>query len=366
MTFDTFLKGKKDVLEGKEPGVDDVIRALDSDERSERDLAALLSTSAVPYLEEMAQRAHVSTVHNFGRTIQLYTPLYLSNYCSNDCVYCGFNLRSGIERKKLEPDEVVKEAGLIASTGLKHILLLTGESREHSPVPYIRECVRGLKGSFASISIEVYALEEEEYADLIAEGVDGLTIYQEVYDRNIYAALHRSGPKRDYDFRLEAPERALRERVRTVNIGVLLGLNDWRKEVLTLALHAAYLQDRYGEAEISVSLPRIRPQVSGFEAAQVVSDRDMVQIMTALRLFLPRVGITLSTRERSGFRDNVLPLGVTRMSAGSTTGVGERIYGPGKASSRQFEIYDVRGVGEMMEMLRGKGYQPVLKDWVTA
>ena len=325
---------------------------------------ALLSPGAEDYLEDMAQKANRLTVQNFGKTVQLYTPMYLSNWCDNECAYCGFNLNNDIQRKSLKIDEVKKEAEFIASSGLKNILILTGSSREKSPVSYIKECVKVLKGYFSSICIEVYALSQDEYASLIALGVDGLTIYQETYDEETYARVHPAGPKRDYRYRLEAPERALTEGMRLVNIGVLFGLSDWRRDAFFLGMHAAFLQDKFPSSDISISVPRIRPQVGSFNAACRVTDKNIVQVVTALRLFLPRVGITLSTREGSRFRENLIPLGVTRMSAGSTTKVGGHAAFPEEDNPEQFEIYDSRNIGEIKNMLRGKKYHPVLKDWV--
>jgi 2-iminoacetate synthase len=338
----------------------DIERTLAKEALVERDFLNLLSEQAVPYLERMAQKAHQLTVQNFGRVILLYTPLYLANYCVNQCAYCGFNVTNRITRKKLTLEEVEKEARAIAQTGLRHILILTGESRHHTPVSYIEDCVRVLKNYFDSISIEIYPLTEEEYGQLVAAGVDGLTLYQEVYDPITYDEIHLAGPKKDYRFRLDAPDRACRARMRAVNIGALLGLQDWRKEAFFTGLHAAYLQDKYLDTEISVSLPRLRPHVGNFAPRSVVSDRDLVQILLALRLFLPRAGITISTRERAEFRDNLLPLGVTKMSAGSCTSVGGHLE---EATEGQFDIADQRSVREMHAMLVSRGYQPLYKDW---
>jgi len=325
----------------------------------------LLSPQTPASLERMAEKAHALTLQHFGRAVQLYTPLYLSNYCDNACVYCGFNRNADIPRRKLTLGEVEEEARVISSTGLRHVLILTGGSREESPLSYITECVRVLNGYFSSISIEVYELTEEEYAHLVSEGVDGVTIYQEVYNEEIYGRVHPSGPKSDYRFRLDAPERAARAGMRCVNIGALLGLAPWRREAFFTALHAEYLQDHFTDTEISVSVPRIRPQNTGFKPACSVSDRNIVQMMLALRIFLPRVGITLSTRESASLRENLLPLGVTRMSAGSTTTVGGRI-ASGSGEPGQFEISDTRDVKHIREVLAEKGYQAVLKDWVGA
>lgn len=331
-----------------------------------RSFLKALSPEACASMEEMAETSRQLTLKNFGRTMQLYTPMYLSNYCENNCLYCGFNSDNDIERKTLSFEEVKKEAAFISGMGIRHILILTGESRQASPVSYIKDCVKILKDYFSSISIEIYPVTEAEYSDLISEGVDGLTVYQEVYDEDIYKRMHPSGPKSDYRFRLDAPERGARSGMRNVNIGALLGLNDWRKEAFALGLHAKYLQDNFPEVEIGVSLPRIRPQVKGFKAAYDVTDKDMVQIILALRIFLPRLGISISTRETARLRECLIPLGITRMSAGSTTNVGGHTAKvcDGKHSS-QFEISDDRTVEEIRAMLDKKGYQAVFKDWMN-
>jgi 2-iminoacetate synthase len=331
----------------------------------EAQFVALLSSEAENNLEEMAVRAHEITLCNFGRTMQFYTPIYLSNFCENQCVYCGFNVLNKITRKKLTPDELKAEARFISSTGLKHVLVLTGDSRSASPLSYIKDSLKILRDFFSSLSVEIYALTEEEYSELVSEGVDGLTIYQEVYDEDVYKKMHLVGAKKDYLFRLDAPERGAKAKMRNINLGVLLGLNDWRKEVFFLGLHAKYLQDSYPDLEVGVSLPRIRPQAGNFNIPHEVTDRNIVQILVALRIFLPRLGIALSTRENPEFRNNLVPLGITRISAGSSTYVGGHT---AKVSADrgvpQFEIADLRDVKEMKEFLEKKGYQPVLKDWM--
>ncbi|HAA43522.1 MAG TPA: 2-iminoacetate synthase ThiH [Ruminiclostridium sp.] len=339
----------------------DIINTISKDRITELEFLMLLSQKASKYLEPMAQKARKLTIQNFGKVIFLYTPMYLANYCVNQCVYCGFNIANKINRKKLTLEEVEKEAQAISSTGLRHILILTGESRRESPVQYIKQCVEVLKKYFRSISIEVYPLEESEYKELIETGVDGFTIYQEVYNEEVYEKLHIKGPKRNYRYRLDAPERACRASMRSVNIGALLGLDDWRKEAFFTGIHADYLQTRYPDTEISISLPRIRPQCGGFTPPYVVEDRDLVQIMLAQRLFMPRAGITISTRESQSFRDNLIGLGVTKMSAGSSTEVGGHTQE--NKSEGQFDINDRRGVEEIKQRIYEKGYQPVFKDW---
>ncbi|MHB1155120.1 MAG: 2-iminoacetate synthase ThiH [Eubacteriales bacterium] len=336
---------------------------LTKDKLSIMNFLALLSPMAEEFLEDMAQKAHELTVQHFGKVITLYTPLYLSNLCINQCVYCSFNSNNKIERKQLTLEEVEYEAKVIAKTGLRHILILTGDAKKIASIEYLKDCIKILKKYFSSIAIEIYALEQDEYAQLIAEGVDLLTIYQETYNQEIYDKLHLKGPKKDYRFRLDAPERACLANMRAVNIGALLGLDDdWRREIFFTALHASYLQDKYNSTEISISLPRIRPHIGNFMPRGNVSDKNMVQIMLAFRLFMPRVGITISTRENATFRDNVICLGVTKMSAGSTTAVGGHTQ---NNSTGQFDISDNRSVDEMYSAIIKLGYQPVLKDWQT-
>ncbi len=343
----------------------EVERSIASGTQEPERLLALLSPTAEGFLESMAQKAHALTLQHFGRTIQLYTPMYLSNFCENECAYCGFNARNKMPRRTLTLEEVEKEAAFIASTGIEHLLILTGDSRTKSSPAYIKECLSVLKKYFSSISAEIYALSEEEYADLVRSGIDGLTLYQETYDEAVYERVHRSGPKKDFIFRLDAPERAARSGMRNVNVGVLLGLSDWRKEVFLMGLHAQYLQDHFGDVETGASLPRLRPHAGDFKEMTEVSNANIAQIIVALRLFLPRLGIALSTRESAGLREDLLPLGITRMSAGSTTRVGgHTIASPEEENAPQFEIADPRDVDAMKAMLVAKGYQPVLKDWM--
>lgn len=339
----------------------DVRRALDRDHLQIADLPVLLSPAASAFLEPMAQRASRLTLQHFGRTIQLFTPLYLSNHCANHCVYCGFNAKNAIPRSRLQLEELEAEAKAIADTGLKHLLILTGEAPGKAGVDYIESCMSVLRKHFPAVSIEVFPMETDEYARLVRAGVDGLTIYQETYDQPLYDTLHPRGPKKDYLFRLDAPERGCRAGMRIVNIGALLGLGNWRMDALMTGVHASYLTDRYPEVDIAVSLPRMRPHAGEFQPTSIVSDRDMVQIMVAFRMVLPRLGITISTRESAEFRENILPLGVTRMSAGVSTAVGGHSQEGDKVG--QFDICDIRTVDEMCVALRARGYQPVFKDW---
>lgn len=362
--FDVYLRYKDvDIGECLEDiSEEDILRIIGKDRISAMEYLALLSEAAGRHMEEMAVKARQLTLQHFGKTILLYTPLYLGNYCVNRCIYCGFNFGNHILRKKLSLDEVEQEAKVIADTGLKHILILTGESRKHTPVSYMRDCVEILKNYFSSISIEVYPLETEEYAELVAAGVDGVTLYQEVYNHEIYDEIHLAGPKKNYRYRLDAPERACRANMRTVNVGALLGLDDWRREAFFTGLHADYLQNKYPDTEVSISLPRMRPHTGEFQPICNVVDRNLVQIMLATRLFMPRAGIAVSTRERAEFRNNLIGLGVTKMSAGSSTEVGG--HASKDKSEGQFDISDVRNVEEMSCVISSKGYQPVFKDWI--
>ncbi|MFZ5572282.1 MAG: 2-iminoacetate synthase ThiH [Thermodesulfobacteriota bacterium] len=344
-----------------ENGVDRLRRILGQGRVPPADFRFLLSPAAVPFLEDMARAAHRLTVQYFGRTILLYTPLYLSNHCINQCRYCGFNAGNAIPRMQLTLDEVEREAAAIAATGLKHILILTGDARHMAGLSYLKNCLEILRRYFTSIGIEIYALETEEYRELIDAGVDSLTIYQETYNRNLYEDLHPKGPKRDYRFRLEAPERACRAGIRSVNIAALLGLDDWRRDAYLTGLHADYLQRRFPEVEIGLSLPRIRSHAGEYQPRHPVSDENLVQIMLAWRIFLPRAGMALSTRESAYLRDRLIRLGVTRMSAGSSTKVGGRTQE--RDSVGQFEIADHRSVADMRDQIQRLGYQPVFKDW---
>ena len=337
-------------------------RILRTDKLSPMDFLALLSPKAAAFLEPMAQKAHQLTVQQFGRTIQMFIPLYISNHCSNHCAYCGFNHNNEILRRKLTLAEIEEEARAIAQTGMQHVLFLTGEAHHITPIEYLTEAARCLKRHFASVAIEVYPLAVEEYRQLQQAGVDGMTLFQETYDQAVYARVHPAGKKRDYHWRLNAPERAAQGGMRVVNLGALLGLAEPRREIFFTGLHARYLEDRYLETEVAVSLPRFNSAEGDFQPDYLVDDKTFVQFMTALRLFLPRAGLTISTRESSSFRDRILPLGATRYSAGSSVGVGG--YAAGQdGQTPQFSITDERSVAEVAQAIVARGYQPVYKDW---
>ncbi|RJQ83632.1 MAG: 2-iminoacetate synthase ThiH [Desulfobacteraceae bacterium] len=343
-------------------GPRDVERVLAKDRLSAPDFLVLLSPAAAGFLEPMARKARQLTVQHFGRTIQMFIPLYISNYCSNQCVYCGFARTHAIARRKLSLAQIGDEARAIAATGMQHILLLTGEAREITPLDYLAAAIALLKTRFASVAIEMFPMEEEEYVRLKEAGADGLTLYQEVYDPDIYRQVHLAGRKTDYRYRLDAPERGARAGFRAVNIGALLGLGDIRREVFFSGLHARYLDDRYLHTEVGLALPRLNPAEGNYRSAHPAEDRTFVQFLMALRLFQPRAALTVSTRERAGFRDRLIPLGVTRFSAASCTGVGGYAM-PARRSTPQFEIADERSVAEVARAIIAQGYQPVYKDW---
>ncbi len=361
--YDEYIGYSKLDLEGVLTATtsDQVVKIIGKDRLSPMDFLALLSPAAEEHLEMMGQKAHRLTMQHFGRVIFLFTPIYLSDYCTNQCVYCGFNITNTFTRKKLTLEEVEKEAKSIAATGLKHILLLTGDASSIAGVTYMKECIKILKKYFSAIAIEVYAMDDVEYKELVEAGVDSMTMFQETYDPLLYDQLHVRGPKKDYRFRLDAPERACQAGIRSVNLGALLGLDQWRRDGFFVALHTDYLQNKYSDVEVSLSLPRIRPTMGQCETGLTVSDKHMVQFMTAFRLFMPRAGITLSTRENAQFRDHAIKLGVTKMSAGVNTAVGGHT--ESQENSGQFAISDERSVSEMCEAILELGYQPVFKDW---
>lgn len=341
---------------------EDVERAIAKDRLSWRDFLNLLSETALDHLEPMAQKARQLTIQYFGRTIQLYIPLYISNYCSNECIYCGFNRTNRINRKKLTFEEIEAEAKAISETEMHHILVLTGENRQVTPIDYIETAINIIKKRFSSVSVEMFPMDEDEYRRLKSAGVDGLTIYQEVYDRDIYKKVHLAGKKMDFRYRLDTAERAAKAGLRNVNVGTLFGLGEKRREAFLSGMHAKYIEDKYLDTEVGLSLPRINPAEGGFQPYDIVDDTTFVQFMLAFRLFLPRAGIAISTRERASFRDKLLFLGATRFSAGSRTDVGGYTM-PQDCSTPQFEISDNREVDDIINVIRENGMQPVFKDW---
>lgn len=350
--FDTYLRNVTD---------EDVQKSLKKENLHQFDFLNLLSPKAQSYLEPMAEISKKHKIRYFGNVIQLYLPIYVSNYCTSDCEYCGFSKKNKIKRKHLSEEELEVEAQEIAKNGIKHILLLTGEAKKLADLDYLKMCVNVLKKYFDSISIEIYPLETEEYKELKELGVDGLTIYQEVYDKDIYKQVHTSGEKTNYNYRLEAPERGAKANLRAINVGVLFGLSNIYKEAFFSGLHAKYLMDKYTDTEVSISLPRINNAEGDFKPKYVLDDKSFVQFMLAYRLYMPMCGINVSTREKAEFRDNLITIGVTKFSAGSKTDVGG--YSEIDKSTAQFDISDERGVEEIAAMIKSKGQQPVFKDW---
>lgn len=343
----------------------DVERALARPRRTLADFAALLSEAAARRLEDLAALAHATTVRRFGRTMHLFAPLYVSNECVSVCTYCGFSAGNDIVRRTLSIEEVAAEGRALAARGFRHLLLVSGEHARIVSKDYLRACVTALAPFVPSISIEVQAWDTETYRDLVAAGCDGLVVYQETYDRTTYEAMHRKGKKRNYEWRLSAPDRGAEAGMRRLGIGALFGLHpDWRADALALAAHARALLRRWWRTEVTVSLPRLRPCAGTPEPAVVLDDTGFVQLACALRLFLPDVGIVLSTRERPEFRDAVLPLGITHLSAGSHTEPGGYT-GPSEAEP-QFAVADERPPAEVAAHLRAAGYDPVWKDWQRA
>ncbi len=325
-------------------------------------LVTLLSPAAEPFLETMAQQAHALTIQRFGKTIQLYAPLYVSNVCINSCRYCGYNQTTQIERTRLTIEQAVSDAAVIAGEGFRHLLLVSGEDTKFVSPDYLCELAGKLRQQFSSLSIEIYAMSQDEYAQLFNAGIDGVTLYQETYDRDVYADYHPAGPKADYDSRLDAPDRFASAGMRRIGLGFLLGLTNWRIETLALAEHASYLIKKYWRSQISFSFPRICPATNvQSEWPHLVSDTDMVQMMLALRLCFSDAGIVLSTRETPEFRDNLINLCVTRLSAGSKTNPGG--YASETEAAEQFEVADSRSPEEVARMIRSHGYEAVWKDW---
>ena len=348
----------------------DVERALSHETCSVEDFKALLSPAAAPYLEQMARRAEAETRRHFGNTVYLFTPLYIANYCQNYCVYCGFNCYNNIHRKKLSMEEIEHEMQVIASTGMEEILILTGESRKYSVVTYIGEAVKIARRYFRNIGIEIYPVNTDEYAYLHECGVDYVTVFQETYNPTHYEKLHLLGHKRVWPYRFDAQERALRAGMRGVAFSALLGLDDFRKDALATALHVYLLQRRYPHAEFSLSCPRLRPIVNNDKInPRDVGEKELCQVLCAYRIFLPYVGITVSSRESKEFRDGITKICATKVSAGVSTGIGdhEAKY-TGKEDTdtgdEQFEIDDNRSFDRMYRDLEDGGLQPVLNDYI--
>lgn len=343
----------------------DVRRALSRDVLSSEDFAALLSPAALPFLEQMATRAQAETRKHFGNSVQMFTPLYIANYCENYCIYCGFNCHNKIRRAKLDMDEIERELKAIAASGLQELLLLTGESRSMSPVSYIGEAVRLARKYFRVIGVEIYPLNVDEYAYLHECGVDYVTVFQETYDSDKYETLHLGGHKRIFPYRLNAQERALQGGMRGVGFAALLGLSDFRRDAFATGLHAYLLQRKYPHAEIAFSCPRLRPIINNDKInPKDVHEPQLLQVICAYRIFMPFASITISTRERAGFRDNVIGIAATKISAGVSTGIGEHSEDNADKGDAQFEISDGRTVDEVYQAIEQHGLQPVMADYL--
>lgn len=342
----------------------DVIRAIESDSCSLEDFKALLSPAAEPFLEQIARKARLETRKHFGNSAYFFTPIYISNYCENYCIYCGFNCHNKIKRAKLSMEEIHEEMKAIAETGLEEILILTGESRKTSDVKYIGEACKIAKKYFKNIGIEVYPMNSDEYRYLRECGADYVTVFQETYNSDKYETLHLAGHKRIFPYRFNAQERALMGGMRGVAFAALLGLDDFRKDALGTGMHAYLIQRKYPWAEISISCPRLRPIINNASInPKDVHEKQLLQIMCAYRIFLPFAGMTISTRERAEFRDNVVGLAATKISAGVSTGIGSHSESEDKGDA-QFEIADTRGLEEIYESLKKRGIQPVMNDYV--
>jgi 2-iminoacetate synthase len=343
----------------------DVSRALTKGSRDLEDFAALIGPAASERIEELARASHALTLRRFGRTVHMYAPLYLSNECLTTCTYCGFAKDLPIARKTLSIEQSLREGEFLRAHGYRHVLLLTGEHQKLTGVDFLCDHVEALRALFPQISLEVQVWNEDEYRRLAAAGCDGVVIYQETYNRDAYARFHTAGRKRDYEFRLDGPERAARAGIRRLGVGALLGLHEpWREDAIAVAAHALYLLKTAWRQELSVSVPRIRPSASGYSPEHPVTDRELAQLICALRLVLPDAGIVMSSREAAGFRDRLVPLGVTHTSAGSHTDPGGYTE-PGEAEG-QFEVNDTRAPEEVAAALRALGYEPVWKDWDPA
>jgi 2-iminoacetate synthase len=340
----------------------DVSRVLTAGSGTARDLALLLSPAAGARLEELAQAARLLTLRRFGRAVRLFAPLYLSNECVSVCTYCGFSAGNEIARRTLTIGEAVAEANALVATGFRNVLLVAGEHARIVSKSYLVEVVEALSPLVPQLSVEVQVWDTETYARLVAAGCDGLVVYQESYDAGTYGEVHLKGKKRNHLWRLAAPDRGAEAGMRRLGIGSLLGLHpDWRSEAIALAVHAEALTRRWWRSEVSVAVPRLRPAAGGYEPVDPVGDRDFVQLLCALRLCLPDVGISLSTREPAALRDGLVPLGVTTMSAGSHTEPGG--YAEESHAEPQFAISDERSPADVAAALTAAGYDPVWKDW---
>ena len=342
----------------------DVKEALAAETCSVDNFKALLSPAALPFLEEIAQKAQKETRKHFGNSVAIFTPLYIANYCENYCVYCGFNCHNKIKRAQLNAEEIEKEMQAIAETGLEEVLILTGESPNKSSVEYIGEACKIAKKYFKLIGLEVYPMDSKDYAYLHECGADFVTVFQETYNSDIYKTLHLGGRKRIFPYRLNAQERAIMGGMRGVGFAALLGLDDFRKDALATGMHAYLLQKKYPHAEIAFSCPRLRPIINNDKInPKDVHEPQLLQIICAYRIFMPFASITISTRECERFRDNIIQIAATKISAGVNVGIGGHSQEEEKGDE-QFEISDGRSVDEIYQMIEDNGMQPVMTDYI--
>ena len=384
------LDSLRHLAEAASPG--QVKTALNQDRSTLQHFCQLISPAAEPFLEVLCRRSQNLTRQRFGKVIRLFAPLYLSNECINNCQYCGFSRDNPILRVTLSVDEVLREAEALQRQGFRNLLLVAGEHPKFVSSGYLAEVISRLHSRFPSISLELGPMETEDYLPLVAAGAEGLVVYQETYDRVVYAQVHTAGPKKDFDWRLMTPERAYNAGFRRLGIGALFGLSDWREEAIALAVHAEHLLRCCWRAQLTISLPRLRPCAGSYQVTQPLADRHLLQLICALRLFLPDVGLVLSTREPARLRDGLIPVGVTLMSAGSHTEPGgytgagrERLHytergrirelaagasewadAPSRHATGQFDIADDRSPEEVADPIRRLGYEPVWKDWDMA
>ena len=339
----------------------DVELALGKSKRDLEDFKALISPAAAPYLEPMAQMSHRLTQKRFGKTVQLYAPMYLSNECQNICNYCGFSLDNKLRRKTLSPIEIMQEAEYLKKQGFEHVLLVTGEASKTVGVEYLQKAIRLLRPHFANISIEVQPLEQEEYKILADEGLYAVLVYQETYHKENYKLYHLKGRKSNFDYRLDTPDRLGNAGIHKIGLGVLIGLEDWRTDNFFTALHVGYLERHFWQTRYSISFPRLRPATGLIEPKVVISDKELVQLICAWRLLNEEIELSISTRENEVFRNHIIKIGATAMSAGSKTNPGG--YSVEPESLEQFEIDDSRTVGAVKQMIENSGYKAIWKDW---
>ncbi len=338
----------------------DVERALHARHRSLTDFQALISPAAAPYLEQMAQLSRAITQKRFGKTIRMYAPMYLSNECNNICTYCGFSLNNPVRRRTLTEKEILEEISAIKAMGYHHILLVTGEHHRHVHVPYFQKALDVIRPHFSHISMEVQPMDQEEYEALIPHGLNTVLVYQETYHKEGYKKHHPKGRKSNFDYRLHTPDRLGKAGIHKIGLGVLFGLEDWRTDSFFTALHLDHLERTYWQTQYSISFPRLRPYGS-VQPKVEMSDREMVQLICAWRIFNEELELSISTRESEKFRNHIVPLGITAMSAGSKTNPGGYKVEP--QSLEQFEISDERSPQEIAEMIHRQGYDVVWKDW---